>query len=75
VAVPPGGLDGGRFPVYLRLVVRRLLALLAAAATAGLFCAAHLSHAERDACLTGSAVLSASALTDPVACLGAAPRI
>jgi hypothetical protein len=52
-------------------VRRRLYTLLVAAATAGAFCAAHLSHAERQACITGSAVFAAPAGGNPAACLGA----
>ena len=51
-------------------IVRFLLAL----ATAGLFCTAHATHLERDACASGASVFAASPggpVLSPAACLQA----
>jgi hypothetical protein len=48
-------------------------AMIVAAIVGGLFCAAHVSHAERAACATGASVFqgSGAAVVSPAACLQA----
>ena len=64
---------------YLSITVRvtsprHFARLLATAATAGLICAFHMSHDERQACNTSASVFAAPVGASPTACI-AAPRI